>query len=340
MAELINSGAKSGPQQRARRLRLTGGLLSLSVGLAVMGLKFYAYRLTGSTALLSDALESVVNVAAAGFALWAIRAAEDPPDDEHPYGHGKIEFVTAVFEGGLISFAALVIAFEAVQALARGAVMPNLEQGLWVVVAAGGINGVLGVVLILIGRDTQSVALVADGKHVLTDFFTTVGILLGLGVAKWTGIAWLDPLIALVMAGALAFTGVPLVRTAINGLIDAADTGLLEKILGSLERNRVPGVIRLHKVRAMKNGRRIHVDGHIVLPEFWSIEKGHDLVEAYEKSIVKDIFLEGEIEFHLDPCRRAYCAGCDLAECPVRLAPFRSRPPLGLAEMIKPVDSV
>lgn len=326
--------------QRARRLRLTGGLLSLVVGLAVMGLKFYAFRLTSSTALLSDALESVVNVAAASFALWAIRAAEDPPDEEHPYGHGKIEFVTAVFEGGLISFAALVIAFEAVQALIRGAVMPNLEQGLWVVIAAGGINGLLGVVLILIGRDTESMALVADGKHVLTDFFTTVGILLGLGVARWTQLPWLDPAIALMMAGALAFTGIPLVRTAINGLIDAADNQLLEKILGSLERNRVPGVIRLHKVRAMKNGRRIHVDGHIVLPEFWSIEKGHDLVEAYEKSIVKDIFLEGEIEFHLDPCRRAYCAGCDLAECPVRLAPFRSRPPLGLTEMTRPVDAV
>lgn len=325
-------------ENRARKLRVTGGLLSLGVGLCVMALKFYAYRLTQSTALLSDALESIVNVAAAGFALWAIRAAEDPPDEEHPYGHGKIEFVTAVFEGGLISFAAIIIAFESIQSLVRGPAMPNLDQGLWVVVAAGGVNGLLGAVLVAIGRDTESMALVADGKHVLTDFLTTVGILLGLGVAKWTGLAWIDPAIALFMAGVLLLTGVPLVRGAINGLIDAADTPLLEKILGSLERNRVPGVIRLHKVRAMKNGRRIHVDGHIVLPEFWPIERGHDLVESFEKSVVKDIFLEGEIEFHLDPCRRAYCAGCDLMDCPVRLAPFKSRPPLGLAEMTRPVD--
>lgn len=322
----------------ARRLRLLGGLLSLFVGLAVMALKFYAYRLTGSTALLSDALESIVNVSAAAFALWAIRAAEAPPDQEHPYGHGKLEFVTAVFEGGLISFAAMLIAYEALRAFFQGPTMPNLESGLWVVIAAGFANGLLGATLIAIGNKTQSMALVADGKHVLADFLTTVGILLGLGVARATGLAWIDPAIALVMAGVLAYTGIPLVKAAINGLIDAADPDLLVKILGSLEKNRVPGVIRLHKVRAMKNGRRIHVDGHIVLPEFWSIEQGHDLVERYEKTIVKDIFLEGEIEFHLDPCRRAYCAGCDLKECPVRQNPFVQRPPLHLNEMVSPVD--
>jgi len=327
----------SASQQKSRRLRMAGGLISLGVGIGVMCLKFFAFRLTHSTALLSDALESVVNVSAASFAVWAIRAAEDPPDEEHPYGHGKIEFVTAVFEGGLISFAALLIAFESVQSLLRGAVMPNLEQGLWVVIAAGGINGLLGIVLLTIGRETNSMALVADGKHVLSDFFTTAGILLGLGVARWTGIAWIDPAIALLMAGVLAYTGIPLVRTAINGLIDAADPALLNKILGSLERNRDSGIIRLHHVRAMRNGRRIHVDGHIVIPEFWSIEQGHDLVEKYEKRVVGDSIPEGELEFHLDPCRRAYCPSCDLADCPIRRNPFVSRPPFTLVEIVSPL---
>ncbi len=331
--------AESPKLERARRLRFAGGLLSLSVGTAVMGLKFFAVYLTGSTALLSDALESVVNVAAAGFALWAIRAAEDPPDEEHPYGHGKIEFVTAVFEGGLISFAALLIAYEAISALVRGPVMPNLEQGLWVVIAAGGINGLLGLTLLSIGKKTDSMALQADGKHVLTDFITSIGVLLGLGLARWTSLPWIDPLIALLMALALAYTGFPLVKNAINGLIDAADTKLLKKLLDSLERNRKPGVIRLHKVRAMRNGRSIHVDGHIVLPEFWTIDQAHDQVERFEKAVVKDIFLEGELELHVDPCRRAYCSGCDLTDCPVRATPFQSRPPLGLEEMTRPVDA-
>ena len=208
------------PALGPRKLRITGGVLSLTFGLAVMALKFYGYKLTGSTALLSDAIESVVNVTAAGFALWAVHAADAPPDEEHPYGHGKIEFVTAVFEGGLISFAALAIAYEALRALWHGSGLPNLEQGLWVVLSGGAINGLLGWILLQIGHDTESPALVADGKHVLSDFATTIGILVALGVVKLTGLAWLDPAIALLMAGLLAWTGVPLVRGAIDGLID------------------------------------------------------------------------------------------------------------------------
>lgn len=336
LAKLLGAGASA--RTRAARLRLAGGTLSVALGLCVMGLKFYAYRLTGSTALLSDAIESVVNVAAAGFALWAVHTAEDPPDDEHPYGHGKIEFVTAVFEGGLISFAALVIAYEAIAALLRGPSPPNLEQGLLVVVAASALNGLLGALLLAIGRSTSSMALEADGKHVLTDFLTSLGVLLGLGVVKLTGLAWLDPVIALLMACLLALTGVPLVRKAISGLIDAADPVLLEGLLGSLERNRVPGLIRLHHVRAMRNGRRIHVDGHLVVPEFWSIEKSHDLVDSFQDAVVGDIFLEGEIELHIDPCRRVYCRSCDLPGCPVRQHPFEHRPPMNLQELRSPVD--
>lgn len=320
------------------RLRLYGGLLSLFMGLAIMALKFYAYRLTGSTAVLSDALESVVNVLAAAFALWAIRAAEAPPDENHPYGHGKFEFVTAVFEGGLISFAALMIGYEAIMGLLHRSEAPDLSHGLWIMIAAGGLNGLLGMTLVAIGRRTHSMALEADGKHVFTDFLTTVGILLGLGIVKLTGLAWLDPAIALVMAVMLAFTGFPLVRNAIDGLMDAADPSLLERLLGSLEKNRKPGLIRVHHVRAMRNGRRIHVDGHLVIPEFWSVEEAHDITEEYEEAVVKELFLEGEIEFHVDPCRRVYCRSCDMPACPIRQEPFEHRPPLSLVELTSPVD--
>lgn len=320
------------------RLRLYGGILSLTAGLAIMALKFYAYRLTGSTAVLSDALESVVNVLAAAFALWAIRAAEAPPDDSHPYGHGKFEFVTAVFEGGLISFAALMIGYEAITGLIHRQAAPDLTQGFWVMALAGVLNGLLGFVLIALGKRTQSMALEADGKHVLTDFITTIGILIGLGIVKLTGITWLDPAIALLMAILLAFAGFPLMKNAIDGLMDAADEPLLEKLLGSLERNRGPGLIRVHHVRAMRNGRRIHVDGHLVLPEFWSVEKAHDITEEYEETVVKDLFLEGEMEFHVDPCRRVYCRSCDMPECPIRVEPFEHRPPLSLVELMSPVD--
>jgi cation diffusion facilitator family transporter len=205
-------------------------------------------------------------------------------------------------------------------------------------IAAGGLNGLLGVVLVTLGRRTQSMALEADGKHVFTDFLTTVGILLGLGLVKLTGYAWLDPAIALVMAVMLAFTGFPLVRTAIDGLMDAADPSLLERLLSSLEKNRRPGLIRVHHVRAMRNGRRIHVDGHLVIPEFWSVEEAHDITEEYEEAVVKELFLEGEIEFHVDPCRRVYCRSCDMPACPIRREAFEHRPPLSLVELTSPVD--
>lgn len=320
------------------RLRFIAGLVSLLMGILIMMLKFQAFHLTQSKAILSDAFESIVNVVAAAFALWAIRASEDPPDQNHPYGHGKIEFVTAVFEGGLISFAALMIAYEAINSLVNGPTLPNLDAGLATILTAGALNGLLGFFLLYTGKKTSSMALTADGKHVLSDFLTSIGIILGLGLVKLTNLAWLDPAMALVMALVLAYTGVPLVRDAINGLIDAADHNLLEKILTAFERHRSPALIRAHHVRAMRNGRRIHVDGHLVLPEFWSVEDAHDYVEKWQQIMTKDIFLEGEMEFHIDPCRRVYCKICEVEPCPIREAAFTKRPPLSFKEMVSTVD--
>ncbi len=320
------------------RKRLTAAFISLFAGLLVMGIKYYAFKLTNSTAILSDALESVVNVVAAAFAIFAIRRAQEPPDSTHPYGHGKIEFVTAVFEGGLISFASIVIAYEAIRRLLSGGTTPILSNGLFLVIAAAALNGILGFYLLRTGKATHSMALEADGKHVLSDFATTLGILLALGIVKIVNLSWLDPAIALVMAGILAYTGVPLMKNAIAALLDAADFTLLEKILQSFEKNRSPEFIRAHHIRAMRNGRRIHVDGHLVIPEFWTVEQAHDNTLLFEQKIVKDIFLEGEIEFHIDPCRRMYCKSCEINACPIRKEAFVSRPPLSLEEMTSPVD--
>ncbi|RYZ95446.1 MAG: prepilin-type N-terminal cleavage/methylation domain-containing protein [Proteobacteria bacterium] len=132
--------------------------------------------------------------------------------------------------------------------------------------------------------------------------------------------------------------GIPLVKEAISALIDAADEKLLEAMLISFERHRRPGIIRLHHVRAMRNGRRIHVDGHVVVPEFWTVDEAHEETEAFENDVVTDSFSEGEMEFHLDPCRRAYCRSCEVAPCPIRQEPFAHRPPLSLLELLSPVD--
>jgi cation diffusion facilitator family transporter len=318
------------------RIRLRAGIISLVVSVVLLAAKYQAYRLTGSTAILSDALESVVNVAAAVFALGGLVFAGRPADRNHPYGHGKIEFFSAAFEGGLIAFAAGLILYEVVQSLLRGPELRNVDTGLAIVVGAGLVNLALGWYLVRTGRAHASLTLVADGQHVLSDFWTSVGIVAGLGLVRLTGIAWLDPLVAAVVALNLMWTGFRLVRHAAGGLLDEEDPVLLERLLGVLRGHVGRGVIRIHHLRAIRAGRFHHVDAHLVVPEFWSVEQAHELAEDLAARVIRHLGIEGELIFHTDPCHRAYCAMCDLEECAVRREPFRHRPPLTLEEAVQP----
>ena len=175
------------------RLRLRAGLLSLAVGAILLAVKWLAYRMTGSAAILSDALESIANVVAAMFAVGVLLFAGRPADRGHPYGHGKVEFFSAVFEGGLISFAAVVIVWKAVQDLLAGPAVREVELGIGLTIGAGLVNAALGWYLLRTGRRTQSMTLVADGQHVLSDFWTTVGVVVGLGLVRVTGVPGSTP---------------------------------------------------------------------------------------------------------------------------------------------------
>ena len=261
------------------RVRLRAGLISLGVSVVLLGAKYTAYRLTGSTAILSDALESIVNVVAAVFALGGLVFAGRPADRNHPYGHGKIEFFSAAFEGGLIAFAAVLIMYEVAQSLIRGAEVRQLGAGLAIVIAAGLVNLALGLFLVRTGRRASSLTLVADGQHVLSDFWTSVGIVVGLVLVRLTGLAWLDPVVAALVALNLMWTGWRLVRHAAGGLLDEEDTALLNRLLEVLDRRLGGGVIRVHHLRAIRSGRFHHVEAHLVVPEFWSVERAHELSE-------------------------------------------------------------
>lgn len=318
------------------RTRARAGLVSLGVSVALLALKFEAYRRTGSSAVLSDALESIVNVLAALFGLGSIVFAGRPADRNHPYGHGKIEFFSAAFEGGLIAFAGLLILFEAVNALFRGHVLSELDLGLALVLGAGCGNALLGIYLVRTGRRHDSLTLVADGKHVLSDSYTSGGILVGLLLVKWTGLQWLDPLAACVVALLLFWTGFHLVRHAAGGLLDEEDPELLRRLVAVLAPRVGGGVIRLHALRALRAGRFHHVDAHLVVPEFWSVERAHGHSDRLAAEVIDALGVQGELVFHTDPCRRAYCRQCDLAECPVRAEPFRARTPLTLEEAVRP----
>jgi cation diffusion facilitator family transporter len=318
------------------RVRLRAGAISLVLSVVLLAAKYQAYLLTGSTAILSDALESIVNVVAAVFAVGGLIFAGRPADRNHPYGHGKIEFFSAAFEGGLIAFAAVLIIYEVVLSLIRGGELRRLESGLLIVLGAGLINLGLGWFLVRTGRKHASLTLVADGQHVLSDFYTSAGIVIGLLLVRLTGLSWLDPLVAAVVALNLMWTGVRLVRHAAGGLLDEEDTSLLDRLLEVLRGHVGQGVIRIHHLRAIRAGRFHHVDAHLVVPEFWSVDQAHELAEDFARQVIKEVGVEGELVFHTDPCHHAYCAMCDLDDCPVRREPFHARPPLTLDEAVQP----
>ena len=318
------------------RVRLVAITVSLAASLVLLAAKYQAYRLTGSTAILSDALESIVNVVAAVFAIGALIFAGRPADRNHPYGHGKMEFLSAAFEGGLIAFAAVLIVYEVVQSLVNGVELRGLDLGVAVVLGAGLVNLALGYYLVRTGRRYDSLTLVADGRHVLSDFYTSAGIVVGLLLVRFTGLVWLDPLVAAVVALNLMWTGLRLVRQAAAGLLDEEDPQLLGRLLEALQPHLGQGVIRVHHLRAIRSGRFHHVDAHLVVPEFWSVERSHELAEDLGERVMKELGVEGEMTLHTDPCHRVYCRMCDLEDCAIRRDLFTGRPPLTVDEAVQP----
>lgn len=316
-------------------LRVRAALISVLIGVLLLGVKYLAYLHTGSAAILSDALESIINVVAAAFAVGSLRFATRPADRGHPYGHGKIEYFSAAFEGGLIAFAALVVVWYAIRDLVRGPDVSDVELGLALTVAAGVVNACLGWYLLRTGEKHRSITLIADGHHVLADFKTSLGVTVGLLLVQLTGLGWFDPAAALVVGLSLGVTGYRLVREAAGGLLDEEDGELLSRLVAAFEHVRRPGIIRIHRLRAIRSGREAHADAHLIVPEYWSVEQAHDAAVAFERRVFAQPSIDGEIVFHVDPCMRALCASCDMEDCPVRERPFVARPPLTLDEVTR-----
>ncbi|MEN2983070.1 MAG: cation diffusion facilitator family transporter [Thermus sp.] len=275
--------------------------LSLGVALLVLGLKTLAYLLTGSVALLSDALESTVNVAAALAALAAIRYAQKPPDDTHPFGHSKAEYFSAVLEGVLVVLAALLIAKEALPKLLRPTPLEGLGPGLLVSLLASGANGLLAYHLIREGRRHRSPALTADGYHVLSDVLTSAGVLLGIGLAWLTGFWALDPLLALLVAGNILLMGFRLVRHSVGGLMDE---GLpLEEVEGiqRVIQERLSGrALEVHDLKTRRAGPRTFLEFHLVVPGRMSVEEAHRLCDELEGDLEK-AFPGLVVTIHVEP---------------------------------------
>ena len=319
------------PSQRAR---LQTAILSIVVGCVILGMKYLAFHVSQSAALKSDAIENVVNVVAAVFALGAIIFAGKPADREHPYGHGKIEHFSAAFEGGMISLAAVLIGYEAIRSIIEGIPLKNLSLGLGINFAAGVLNGLLGLYLIYMGKRQDSHALAADGQHVFSDFYVTLGLGAGLLLVKFTGLTWLDPAMAFAVCGMLAYTGFKLVRSSSAALLDAEDPAVVRRLVDAINQVRAKDIVAIHELRTLRSGRHIHVDIHIMIPEFYSIEQGHELADAFGKAVLDVAGIEGELHTHVDPCLKAFCDQCEVDPCPVRAQPQTNEPKITVDQAI------
>ncbi len=295
------------------RLRMTTIGISLSVSVALMAVKFYTYHLTRSSAVLSDALESIINVVAAAFAVVSIWMAAQPPDSDHPYGHGKIEYFSAGFEGALIIFAAIGIFKTGISHLLRPQPLANLQAGLAILVAAAAINLLLGIGLVSVGKKTESLTLIADGRHVLTDVYTSVGVVVGLLLVHLTGWLWLDGGIACLVGVNILVTGTRLVRQSFSALMDASDPHLLDEISRLLEKHRQDDWIDIHQLRAWRSGNFVHIDLHLVLPRDYLLDDAHNQAKALEKLLVEHFGGNAGVLVHMDPCGTVLPNGKTLA---------------------------
>lgn len=310
-----------------------GALTAVLVAISLFSIKFVAYHMTGSQALFSEAMESIVNVLASVIALIVIIYASKPADKDHPYGHGKVEYLSAALEGGLIAFAAFMIVVEAIQAIHEAKPLTSLETGVGLLAGTGVINWLTGYFLTVTGRRKGSIALEASGRHLMADFWTTAGVVSGLILVIVTKIYWIDIVLAILVSLHLAKEGYSLIRKAIGGLLDEEETSIIKQIQEVINHNKQPGIIQVHHLRVMRSGRYHHIDAHVVVPEFWTVEEAHDNTNVYERLIFKNYKFSGEVHFHIDPCRRLYCQFCNLKDCPVRQEDFKDFRKMTISEL-------
>lgn len=310
--------------------------LSVAVSLALMALKILAFLLTRSTSILSDALESIINVAAGGFGLWSVYLASKPPDVGHPYGHGEIEFFSAGFEGALIVLAAGAIFWEAVHRLAFPIALPRLDLGLLILFATALVNLWLGLALIGAGKRMQSMAISADGRHILTDVYTTVGVLIGLALVRLTGWYFLDGVVACAVAVNIVYIGVRLISMSSSRLMHAHDPELLERITAIIAGNKKPEWIDIHRLRAWTSGREIHMDFHLILPRDLSLEEANRQVVEVQQLLKAELPGTEDVMIHVEPCIDPECPICSREPCGIRRKSFRGQPDLSVSEVAHP----
>lgn len=284
--------------------------------------KFIAYYLTNSVGILTDALESTVNVTTGFISLYSIRVALKPKDADHPFGHGKIESISASLEGFLILLAGLIIIFEAIKRLFKPIEIQQLDLGIIIIAIAGLINYILGYYSIKTGQKNGSIALVAGGKHLQSDTYSTIGLVIGLILLLVTKIAWLDSAIAILFGSVIIYTGYKILRETTSNLMDQADFKLLERVSNILWENKSQNWIEIHNLKLVKYGTSHHIDCDLTLPWYMNIADAHKESDSVVKIISKYYPDNLDFTIHIDACNSDLCKHCKIAYCKYRKQEF------------------
>jgi cation diffusion facilitator family transporter len=306
-----------------QNIRIQTWVALLSV--IILAVKILAYYLTHSVAILTDALEGIVNVAAGFLGLYSLWLSAKPRDEDHPYGHGKIEFVSAGIEGAMIFIAGALILFESIKNLISPVDIEKLDTGIIIIAAAAIANFVIGTICVRTGKKNSSPALTASGKHLLSDTYSTGGIILGLLLIYLTNIEWIDSFVALLFSFIILYTGFKIIRKSLAGIMDERDKTLLEQMIVVLDKNRCKNWVDLHNLRIIKYGSVLHIDCHQTVPWYLNVHEAHAEIDTL-RGIVQEEFGHA-IEFfvHSDGCLPISCPICIKDDCPVRQHDFKRR---------------
>ncbi|MBA3675181.1 MAG: cation transporter [Chitinophagaceae bacterium] len=296
-----------------------------AIAIILFMVKVTAWYLTNSVAILTDALESVVNVIAGLLGVYSLFISARPKDEDHPYGHGKAEFISAAVEGTLIIFAGTLIIYKAIDSLIHPHEIQKLDYGIILVAATAVVNFISGTICLKAGRKNNSLALIAGGKHLRTDAWSTIGIISGLVLLYFTKLLWLDSAVAIIFSFIIIYTGYKIIRTSIAGIMDEADIELLKKLVLLLNANRRENWIDLHNLRMIKYGGTLHVDCHLTVPWYLNVREAHDEVEALAALVQNEFGESVELFVHSDDCREFSCRICYKNDCLVRVHDFENR---------------
>ena len=297
------------------------------IGLVLMAIKISAFLITRSNTILTDALESLVNISAGTFSLYSLHFASKPSDSSHPYGHGKIEFISGILEGFLINVAGFVMIAKSTYNFFNPEEIGKLDIGIGLALFAGIVNFLMGMRLQKQGELKHSMSMKSEGAHLKSDGYTSFAMVLGLSVVWLSQIYWLDNVVAILMAIYICYMGYGILRKSIAGLMDESDNTVNERVLKVILKDRRPEWIDFHEFRVIRYGRNLHIDCHLVLPFYYTIQQEHQEVSAIEEMVNSGLSQQAELFIHTDPCSPDFCKHCTMPNCDYRKEEFIARRP-------------